>query len=331
MKITRVEPLLVDRYLFVQVHTDAGHHRPRRVRRLGLPRGVGRRSSRPSSATWSARTRCGSSTTGSTCTAGPTSAARRSWAPSAPSTSRSGTSPASTSACRSTSCSAARCRDKARVYYHVFGQTREELVQGCIDAKEAGLHRRRPPDAVPGRARATCPTSRPTPPRCGDAIETVRQYREAVGDEVDLCIEIHRRLTPGRGDRAGARHRAVPPLLLRGPDPAGQLRRDGRWWPQQIHIPIATGERLHTIYEFEMLLARGAVQYVRPDVCMCGGHHRREEDRRAGRGAPRRGRAAQPARPGQHRRLPPDRRLHPELRPAGVPASARTCRRRARS
>ena len=40
---------------------------------------------------------------------------------------------------------------------------------------------------------------------------------------------------------------------------------------QHIAVPIATGERLHTIYEFEMLLARGAVQYVRPDVCMCGG------------------------------------------------------------
>ena len=40
---------------------------------------------------------------------------------------------------------------------------------------------------------------------------------------------------------------------------------------ENIHIPIATGERLHTIYEFEMLLARNAVQYVRPDVCMCGG------------------------------------------------------------
>jgi galactonate dehydratase len=36
-------------------------------------------------------------------------------------------------------------------------------------------------------------------------------------------------------------------------------------------VPIATGERLHTIWEFQALLARGAVQYVRPDVCMCGG------------------------------------------------------------
>jgi galactonate dehydratase len=40
---------------------------------------------------------------------------------------------------------------------------------------------------------------------------------------------------------------------------------------ENIHIPIATGERLHTIFEFEMLLKRGAVQFVRPDVCMCGG------------------------------------------------------------
>jgi galactonate dehydratase len=33
-----------------------------------------------------------------------------------------------------------------------------------------------------------------------------------------------------------------------------------------ISISIATGERLHSIREFEMLLKRGAVQYVRPDV-----------------------------------------------------------------
>jgi galactonate dehydratase len=40
---------------------------------------------------------------------------------------------------------------------------------------------------------------------------------------------------------------------------------------QHINIPIATGERIHTIWEFEMLLTRNAVQYVRPDVCMAGG------------------------------------------------------------
>jgi len=32
-----------------------------------------------------------------------------------------------------------KTRDKARVYYHVFGRTREQLVQGCVAAKEKGF------------------------------------------------------------------------------------------------------------------------------------------------------------------------------------------------
>jgi galactonate dehydratase len=160
-------------------------------------------------------------------------------------------------------------RQKARVYYHVFGQTRAELVQGCIDAKAKGF------TAV---GHLTPFTDDPRDQRyfkthaskIGDAVETVRQYREAVGDEVDLCIEIHRQLTPSE---------AV--VLARGIEPYRPYFYEDPTMPDnfdqmaliasQIHIPIATGERLHTIYEFQMLLARGAVQYVRPDVCMCGG------------------------------------------------------------
>ena len=40
---------------------------------------------------------------------------------------------------------------------------------------------------------------------------------------------------------------------------------------QAIPISIATGERLHTIEEFTMLLERKACHFIRPDVCMCGG------------------------------------------------------------
>ena len=32
-----------------------------------------------------------------------------------------------------------KVRNKTRVYYHVFGQTREQLVNGCIDAKKRGF------------------------------------------------------------------------------------------------------------------------------------------------------------------------------------------------
>jgi len=38
-----------------------------------------------------------------------------------------------------------------------------------------------------------------------------------------------------------------------------------------IDIPIATGERFTSLYQFQTLLTRNAVQYLRPDVCLCGG------------------------------------------------------------
>ena len=162
-----------------------------------------------------------------------------------------------------------KTRDRARVYYHVFGRTREQLVQGCVAAKEKGF-------TAVGHLTPFADEPREVPyfkthaQKMADAIESVRQYREAVGNEVDLCVEIHRRLTP-----------AEAIVLARGIEPFHPYFYEDPILPdnfdamalvaEHIEIPIATGERLHTIYEFEMLLRRGAVQYVRPDVCMCGG------------------------------------------------------------
>ncbi len=162
-----------------------------------------------------------------------------------------------------------KVRDKARVYYHVMGDTTEKLIQGCVAAREAGF-------TAVGHLTPFLDEAREVPyfkthaSKIRDAIDTVRQYREAVGNEVDLCIEIHRRLTP-----------AEAVVLARGIEPFHPMFYEDPILPdnfdamalvaQHIAVPIATGERLHTIYEFEMLLARGAVQYVRPDVCMAGG------------------------------------------------------------
>src|SRR6266581_5494261 len=103
-----------------------------------------------------------------------------------------------------------------------------------------------------------------------DAIDTVSRYREAVGNEVDLCIEIHRRLTPAEAVVLARGIEEFHPFFYEDPILPDNFDMMGLV-AQNIHIPIATGERLHTIYEFEMLLARGAVQYVRPDVSICGG------------------------------------------------------------
>jgi galactonate dehydratase len=162
-----------------------------------------------------------------------------------------------------------KTRDKARVYYHVFGDTKEKLIQGCRDAKRQGF-------TAVGHLTPFLDEDHSIPffkthvDKMRDAIDTVAQYRDAVGRDVDLCIEIHRRLAPAeaivlaRGIEEFHPYFYEDPIL---PDNFDSMALVA----QNIHIPIATGERLHTIHEFQALLRRGAVQYVRPDVCLAGG------------------------------------------------------------
>ena len=162
-----------------------------------------------------------------------------------------------------------RVRDKARVYCHAFGDTRQELVEGCQQAKKSGFtaigHLTPFLDEPPVR-----PYYETHAEKISGAIDAVRQYREAVGNNVDLCIEIHRRLTPHEAVVLANGIEEYLPMFIE--DPTLPDNMDAMAWiADRVRVPIATGERLHTIFEFEMLLARNAVQYVRPDVCLCGG------------------------------------------------------------
>jgi galactonate dehydratase len=160
-------------------------------------------------------------------------------------------------------------RDRARCYLHVFGSTTAELVAGCRRAKQDGF-------SAVGHLTPFLDESRDVPyfathaDKMRSAIDRVRQYREAVGDGVDLCIEIHRQLSPAEAVVLGRGIEPYHPMFYEDP-----IRPDNfdamALVASKVAVPIATGERLHTIEEFAMLLARGAVQYVRPDVCLAGG------------------------------------------------------------
>ena len=160
-------------------------------------------------------------------------------------------------------------RDKARVYYHVLGDTREKLVEGVVAAREEGF-------TAVGHLTPFLDEDRSIPyfkthvDKMGDAIEAVRQYREAAGDNVDICIEIHRQLTPAEAIVLAKGIEQYHPMFYEDPTLPDNLDAMALI-ASKISIPIATGERIHTIHEFQMLLRRNAVQYVRPDVCMAGG------------------------------------------------------------
>jgi galactonate dehydratase len=161
------------------------------------------------------------------------------------------------------------CRDRARVYCHIKGETADEIVAQCARAKACGF-------TAVGHLNPLHDEPRDVPyfkthaRKIHDAVETVRRCREAVGNDVDLCIEMHRRLSPAEAVVLARGIEEYRPLFYEDPILPDSFDAMGRV-AQQIQIPIATGERLHNVYEFQALLQRGAVQYVRASVCLCGG------------------------------------------------------------
>ncbi len=160
-------------------------------------------------------------------------------------------------------------RDKARVYYHVLGDTREKLVEGVKSAREEGF-------TAVGHLTPFLDEDRSIPyfkthvDKMEDAIDAVRQYREAAGHKVDICVEIHRQLTPAEAIVLAKGIEQYHPMFYEDPTLPDNLDAMA-FIASKVSVPIATGERIHSIHEFQMLLQRNAVQYVRPDVCMAGG------------------------------------------------------------
>lgn len=162
-----------------------------------------------------------------------------------------------------------KCRDKARVYYHVSGETTEELLAGVKAAKEQGY-------TAVGHLSPFLDEPRAKPyfetytRMINEAVERVRLAREVAGDDMDLCLELHRRMKPAEAIAFAGKVEEYTPYFLE--DPIIPDNFDSMALvAQKSRVPIATGERIHTIQEFEMLLSRNALSYVRASVCVCGG------------------------------------------------------------
>lgn len=161
------------------------------------------------------------------------------------------------------------CRDKVRVYYHVSGETTEELISECVKAKELGYNAVGHLSPFLDEPRSM-PYFKTYTAMINEAADRVGMIREAVGDDVDLCLELHRRMKPGEAIAFAHAVEKYNPFFLE--DPIVPDNFDSMAViANRINVPIATGERIHTIQEFEMLLSRNAMAYARTSVCICGG------------------------------------------------------------
>jgi galactonate dehydratase len=159
------------------------------------------------------------------------------------------------------------CRDRIRVYangwYHgakapadYAAQARETVARGFTALKFD-------PFSGPWRTHVSRDVE-------DHAVENVRAVREAVGPDVDVLVEVHRRLAPMHAVRVARRLEPYRPFWFEEPvastnvEALAECRRE-------IDLPIVTGEALYTRAEFRRVFETQAADIVNPDVCNCGG------------------------------------------------------------
>ena len=102
------------------------------------------------------------------------------------------------------------------------------------------------------------------------AARIFRAIRDAVGDELEIGIGTHGQFSTSGAIRAAKVLEEFHPFWFEEPVPPENVDEMARV-ARQTSIPIATGERLATKYEFAQILNKQAAGIIQLDVGQCGG------------------------------------------------------------
>ena len=158
-----------------------------------------------------------------------------------------------------------RVRDKVVCYPHNQGEQMAiaPLVESCRETTAAGWKFVRwglPTDN--GRLEPRTAVNA--------AIEQFAAVREAIGDEIEICFDVHTRLDLADAlwlCREVERFRPFfieDPLRSENPDSFKTLR------PRTV-VPLAAGEQFSSKWEFRQLIEEELIDYARIDLCIVGG------------------------------------------------------------
>jgi galactonate dehydratase len=110
----------------------------------------------------------------------------------------------------------------------------------------------------------------PTQEALERTIRLVRLVREAVGNKADLLVGTHGQFTTSGAIRLAKHLEAYDPLWFEEPVPP-EMPEQMALVARGTRIPIATGERLTTKYEFARVLAAGAANILQLNLGRVGG------------------------------------------------------------
>jgi galactonate dehydratase len=110
----------------------------------------------------------------------------------------------------------------------------------------------------------------PTQEQLERTVTLVRKVREAVGNGADLLLGTHGQFTTSGAVRLAKQLERYDPLWFEEPVPP-EMPEEMAKVARATSIPIATGERLTTKYEFARVLASGAANIIQMNLGRVGG------------------------------------------------------------
>ena len=101
-------------------------------------------------------------------------------------------------------------------------------------------------------------------------ITLVEAVRDAVGPDAEILIEMHGRFNPATAIEMSRELERFTPSWVEEPVPPENLAALKKA-ADKITIPVATGERIHSRYEFRELFELQAADIIQPDITHIGG------------------------------------------------------------
>jgi galactonate dehydratase len=156
-----------------------------------------------------------------------------------------------------------KVRDKIRYYRWVGGDRPTEVGKNAATLVEQGI------TAV--KMNATPEFERiETPRKIKQAGERLKTVREAVGDDIKIGVDFHGRVAKSMVPRIAKELEPYDPMFLEEP----VLPENNDILPEitaTTTVPIATGERLFSRWDFKSILEQGVIDVIQPDPSHAGG------------------------------------------------------------
>jgi len=157
-------------------------------------------------------------------------------------------------------------REKVRLYGHVSGHSADEIADLARQRADRGLTAIR----FRGLQAYDAEDFHDHQTAVDQQVEFTAAIREAIGDKINILIECHGRYDPEWVIQLAKRVKPYKPFFIEDPirheNPSAMAEVRAK-----IDLPLAAGERYHSKWEFRELIQNRYVNYVRPDVCHCGG------------------------------------------------------------